>query len=46
MLEIRDLNPWLPEEVIQLYEERGITELYPPQAEAIERGLLEFESET
>lgn len=41
MLEIKDLSPWLPREVIGLYEEQGFKELYPPQAEAIERGLLE-----
>lgn len=44
MLEIKDLKSWLPQEVIDLYEERGIRELYPPQAEAIERGLLEGRS--
>ncbi|MGA9097834.1 MAG: DEAD/DEAH box helicase, partial [Methanotrichaceae archaeon] len=44
MLEIKDLKTWLPEEVIQLYEKRGITELYPPQAEAVERGLLDGRS--
>jgi len=41
MLEIKDLQAWLPEEVIELYLERGIKELYPPQAEAVERGLLD-----
>lgn len=41
MLEIKDLNCWLPPEAIKLYEERGYKELYPPQAEAVERGLLE-----
>jgi helicase len=44
MLEIKDLKPWLPQEVIDLYEGRGIKELYPPQAEAIERGLLDGRS--
>ncbi|HSD57997.1 MAG TPA: ATP-dependent DNA helicase [Methanotrichaceae archaeon] len=44
MLEIKDLKPWLPQEVIDLYEGRGIRELYPPQAEAIERGLLDGRS--
>jgi len=44
MLEVRDLNRWLPEEVIGLYEERGFRELYPPQAEAMERGLLDGKS--
>lgn len=44
MLEIKDLGPWLSPEVIQLYENRGIKELYPPQAEAIERGLLDGKS--
>jgi helicase len=41
MLEMSDLNRWLPPEVIRLYEERGFRELYPPQAEAMERGLLD-----
>lgn len=44
MLEIKDLKSWLPQEVIDLYEGRGIRELYPPQAEAVERGLLEGKS--
>lgn len=44
MLEIKDLERWLPPEAIKLYEERGYKELYPPQAEAVERGLLEGES--
>lgn len=44
MLEIKDLKSWLPQEVIDLYEGRGIRELYPPQAEAVERGLLEGRS--
>lgn len=41
MLTIRDLTRWLPESVIELYEASGISELYPPQADAIERGLLD-----
>ena len=41
MLEIKDLTRWLPPEAIGLYEERKFKELYPPQAEAIERGLLD-----
>ncbi len=44
MLEIKDLERWLPPEAIKLYEERGYKELYPPQAEAVERGLLEGKS--
>ena len=44
MLEIKDLKRWLPQEAIKLYEERGYKELYPPQAEAVERGLLEGKS--
>lgn len=44
MLEIKDLKSWLPQEAIDLYEGRGIRELYPPQAEAVERGLLEGKS--
>ncbi len=41
MLEIKDLEHWLPREAIKLYEEQGYKELYPPQAEAVERGLLD-----
>ena len=41
MLEIKDLRSWLPDEAIELYKERGYKELYPPQAEAVERGLLD-----
>jgi helicase len=44
MLEIKDLSRWLPPEAIKLYEERGYKELYPPQAESVERGLLEGKS--
>jgi helicase len=41
MLDIEDLTSWLPREVVELYQKEGIRELYPPQAEAVERGLLE-----
>jgi helicase len=41
MLEIEDLISWLPQQAVELCRKRGIEELYPPQAEAIERGLLE-----
>ena len=44
MLEIKDLEPWLPPEAIELYASRGYRELYPPQAEAVERGLLDGKS--
>ena len=44
MLEIKDLSPWLPQEAIELFMAREIKELYPPQAEAIERGLLDGKS--
>lgn len=44
MLEIKDLASWLSPEAVKLYEDRGYKELYPPQAEAIERGLLEEKS--
>jgi len=44
MLEIKDLSHWLPPEAIGLYEVRGFKELYPPQAEAVERGLLDGKS--
>jgi len=44
MLEIKDLASWLSPEAVKLYEERGYKELYPPQAEALERGLLDGKS--
>jgi len=44
MLEIKDLASWLPPEAVKHYEDRGFKELYPPQAEALERGLLEGRS--
>ena len=31
----------LPDEVKRFYLDSGIEELYPPQAEAVEKGLLE-----
>ncbi|ABE52030.1 ATP-dependent DNA helicase [Methanococcoides burtonii] len=36
---IRELD--IPRDIIGFYEDSGIKELYPPQAEAIEMGLLE-----
>ena len=44
MLEIGDLAAWLPREAIELYQAKGFKELYPPQAEAVERGLLEVKN--
>lgn len=44
MLEIKDLSSWLPREAVKLYEDRGYRELYPPQGEAVERGLLDGKS--
>jgi helicase len=44
MLEIKDLSSWLSSEAIELYEARGYKELYPPQAEAVERGILDGKS--
>ena len=44
MLEIKDLASWLPEEAVKIYEDRGYKELYPPQAEALEIGLLDGKS--
>ena len=38
-MKIRDLP--LPPDIIDYYEKTGITELYPPQADAIEKGLLD-----
>ncbi|MDD4446684.1 MAG: ATP-dependent DNA helicase [Methanothrix sp.] len=44
MLEIKDLASWLPPEAVKQYEDRGFKEFYPPQAEALERGLLDGRS--
>jgi len=44
MLEIKDLASWLSQEAVKIYEDRGYKELYPPQAEALERGLLDGKS--
>ena len=44
MLEIKDLATWLPPEAVEVYAGRGYRELYPPQAEAVERGLLDGRS--
>jgi len=44
MLEIKDLGSWLPAQAVKRYEDSGYRELYPPQAEAVERGLLEGKS--
>ncbi|TGC10562.1 ATP-dependent DNA helicase [Methanolobus halotolerans] len=38
-MEIRSLE--IPEEVLRFYLDSGIEHLYPPQAEAIEKGLLD-----
>ena len=38
-MKIKSLD--LPENIIQFYLDSGIEELYPPQAEAIEKGLLD-----
>ncbi len=38
-MEIKDLN--LPGSVIRFYQDSGITQLYPPQADAIKAGILE-----
>lgn len=38
-MKIKDLE--LPDSVIQFYQDSGITDLYPPQADAIKAGLLE-----
>ncbi|WP_340818814.1 ATP-dependent DNA helicase [Methanolobus sp. WCC4] len=38
-MQIKDLD--LPEDIIRFYTDSGIEELYPPQAEAIEKGLIE-----
>ncbi|MDD1741463.1 MAG: ATP-dependent DNA helicase [Methanothrix sp.] len=44
MLEIKDLGTWLPSEAVEVYAGRGYKELYPPQAQAVERGLLDGKS--
>ena len=44
MLEIKDLASWLSPEAVKLFEDRGYKELYPPQAEALERGLMDGKS--
>ncbi|HNX40265.1 MAG TPA: DEAD/DEAH box helicase [Methanothrix sp.] len=44
MLDIKDLGSWLPQEAVKLYEDRGYRELYPPQAEAVEKGLMDGKS--
>ena len=44
MLEIKDLVSWLSPEAVKLYEESGYKEFYPPQAEALEMGLLDGKS--
>ncbi|KGK97890.1 extensin [Methanococcoides methylutens] len=36
---IRELD--IPDDIIRFYEDSGIKELYPPQAEAVDNGLLE-----
>ena len=41
MLTIDDLASWLPEVLIKQYRQSGIKDLYPPQAEAVESGLLD-----
>ncbi len=44
MLEIKDLVSWLSPQAVKLYEESGYKEFYPPQSEALERGLLDGKS--
>lgn len=44
MIKIDDLTSWLPEEVAELYRKDGVLELYPPQADVVERGLLDGKS--
>jgi helicase len=41
MLTILDLGSWIPEEAMKQYLDKGIRDLYPPQAEAVERGILD-----
>ncbi|KXB01547.1 hypothetical protein AKJ44_02400, partial [candidate division MSBL1 archaeon SCGC-AAA261F17] len=47
-MDLQDLQEkyGLPEEVTEVLEESGITELYPPQAKAIEKGVLDGKSLT
>ncbi len=44
MIKIDDLTSWLPKEVAELYRKDGILELYPPQTDVVERGLLDGKS--
>jgi len=44
MLNMDDLAFWIPNEAVEHYKKKGILALYPPQAEAVERGLLEGKS--
>ena len=41
VMKIIELQGKLPEEVIESFKKRGIAELTPPQALAVEYGLLE-----
>jgi len=41
-MKIEELD--LPSEAINLYLQAGIEELYPPQADAVEKGLLQGEN--
>ncbi len=40
-MKISELSGKLPEKVIQFYVDAGFDELYPPQADAIKRGILD-----
>ncbi len=40
-MKIIELSDQLPKNVIQFYMDSGITKVYPPQADAIQRGLLD-----
>ncbi|NOZ59321.1 MAG: hypothetical protein GXO66_07095, partial [Euryarchaeota archaeon] len=39
----RLLEHGLPRQVVELLRKRGVEELFPPQAEAVRRGLLDLE---
>jgi helicase len=43
-MKISELNKYLPQEVLKFYEAEGISELYPPQAEAVKLGIFEGKS--
>ncbi len=37
---VSELSEYLPEEIVRFYESLGITSLFPPQAEALKKGIF------